>query len=96
MDFDLSDDQEALRDAAAAGGVPAENIWIYDDREALAVSLVRRLRPHLTSVHSVDVALCVPFTVLADLAEYIIDRDAGGITQRNAGESFHNDVVRGN
>jgi len=34
-----------VRDAAAVGGVCAEQIWMYDDREALAVSLVRRLRP---------------------------------------------------
>jgi UDP-N-acetylmuramoyl-tripeptide--D-alanyl-D-alanine ligase len=41
----LGRDTGWVRDAAAAAGVPAERIWIYDDREALAVSLVRRLHP---------------------------------------------------
>ena len=40
----LGRDTAWVRDAAAAAGVPAGGIWIYDDREALAVSLVRRLR----------------------------------------------------
>ncbi|MDF1555123.1 MAG: UDP-N-acetylmuramoyl-tripeptide--D-alanyl-D-alanine ligase [Deferrisomatales bacterium] len=34
-----------VRDAAVAAGVSAGSIWIYDDREALVVSLLRRLRP---------------------------------------------------
>jgi len=36
-----------------------------------ALALVRRLRPPLTAVDSVDVALCPPFTVLAALAEVL-------------------------
>jgi UDP-N-acetylmuramoyl-tripeptide--D-alanyl-D-alanine ligase len=41
----LGRDTAWIREAAAAAGVPPERIWIYDDREALAVSLMRRLRP---------------------------------------------------
>jgi UDP-N-acetylmuramoyl-tripeptide--D-alanyl-D-alanine ligase len=33
------------RDAAAAAGLPPERIWLYDDRDAVAASLSRRLRP---------------------------------------------------
>jgi len=36
-----------------------------------ALALVRRLRPRLTAVESVDVAICPPFTVLAVLAEVL-------------------------
>jgi triosephosphate isomerase len=36
-----------------------------------ARALVRRLRPALTAVDSVDVVLCPPFTVLADLADVL-------------------------
>ena len=36
-----------------------------------ALALVRRLRPALTAVESVDVAICPPFTVLAALAEVL-------------------------
>lgn len=36
-----------------------------------ALALVRRLRPALTDVSSVDVAICPPFTVLAALADVL-------------------------
>ncbi|GAB4262025.1 MAG: UDP-N-acetylmuramoyl-tripeptide--D-alanyl-D-alanine ligase [Deferrisomatales bacterium] len=34
-----------IREGAAGVGLPAEQIWVYDDREALAAALARRLRP---------------------------------------------------
>jgi UDP-N-acetylmuramoyl-tripeptide--D-alanyl-D-alanine ligase len=36
---------EWTRDGATAAGLPAERIWIYEDREALAAAVSRRLRP---------------------------------------------------
>ncbi len=35
----------AAREAAAAGGIGPERIWIYEDRAALAAAVRRRLRP---------------------------------------------------
>jgi triosephosphate isomerase len=49
----------------------AANWKMYLGRREEARGLVRRLRPRLTAVDSVDVALCVPFTVLADLADVL-------------------------
>lgn len=40
-------------------------------RTDVALALVRRLRPALTAVETVDVAICPPFTVLAALAEVL-------------------------
>ena len=36
-----------------------------------ALALLRRLRPALSAIESVDVAICPPFTVLAALAEVL-------------------------
>lgn len=41
----LGRDTAWIREGAAAEGLAAERIWMYDDREALAASLTRRLRP---------------------------------------------------
>lgn len=42
-----------------------------------ALALVRRLRPALTAVESIDVAICPPFTVLARLAEVLRNSPIG-------------------
>lgn len=49
----------------------AANWKMHLGRTDEALALVRRLRPLLTAVESVDVAICPPFTVLATLAEVL-------------------------
>lgn len=44
---------------------------------AEALALVRRLRPALSSIEGVDVAICPPFTVLARLAEVLASSPIG-------------------
>ncbi len=34
-----------VREGATAAGMPAERVWVYDDREALAAAAARRIRP---------------------------------------------------
>ena len=49
----------------------AANWKMHLGRTDEALALVRRLRPPLGAVESVDVAICPPFTVLATLAEVL-------------------------
>jgi triosephosphate isomerase len=49
----------------------AANWKMHLGRTEEALALVRRMRPRLTAVESVDVAICPPFTVLAGLAEVL-------------------------
>jgi len=49
----------------------AANWKMHLGRAEEAVALVRRLRPVLSRVRSLDVVLCPPFTVLASLAEIL-------------------------
>jgi len=49
----------------------AANWKMHLGRTDEALALVRRLRPPLSAVASVDVAICPPFTVLAALAEVL-------------------------
>jgi triosephosphate isomerase len=49
----------------------AANWKMHLGRTDEALALVRRLRPPLGAVESVDVAICPPFTVLAALAEVL-------------------------
>jgi len=49
----------------------AANWKMHLGRTDEALALVRRLRPLLTAVESVDVAICPPFTVLGTLAEVV-------------------------
>jgi triosephosphate isomerase len=49
----------------------AANWKMHLGRTDEALALVRRLRPPLSAVESVDVAICPPFTVLATLAEVL-------------------------
>jgi triosephosphate isomerase len=49
----------------------AANWKMHLGRTDEALALVRRLRPLLTAVESVDVAICPPFTVIATLAEVV-------------------------
>jgi triosephosphate isomerase len=49
----------------------AANWKMHVGRTDEALALVRRLRPALTAVESIDVAICPPFTVLATLAEVL-------------------------
>ena len=49
----------------------AANWKMHLGRTDEALALVRRLRPALTAVDSVDVVICPPFTVLASLADVL-------------------------
>jgi triosephosphate isomerase len=49
------------------------NLGLTDE----ALALVRRLRPGLTAVETVDVVICPPFTVLAALAEVLQNSPIG-------------------
>ncbi len=41
----LGDDTEWVREGAAANGLSPARIWIYQDRDALAAAVLRRMRP---------------------------------------------------
>ncbi|MBT8462757.1 MAG: triose-phosphate isomerase, partial [Gemmatimonadetes bacterium] len=55
----------------------AANWKMHLGRVEEALALVRRLRPALSALDSVDVAICPPFTVLASLAEVLRNSPIG-------------------
>ncbi|MBT8479791.1 MAG: triose-phosphate isomerase [Gemmatimonadetes bacterium] len=55
----------------------AANWKMHLGRAEEALALVRRLRPALSALDSVDVAICPPFTVLASLAEVLRNSPIG-------------------